>query len=93
MALGFIPDITEYQTEITALSNVIGEYRDSLNCGEADPAEVIPELLEKLTNAGEDTLIEAIQTQITDWGSFEISSKGCGGRSGIKAERPFIKKG
>lgn len=61
--LGFSFDNSEVTNEISALSNVIAQYRPSLQSGIADP-EKLDEFITALKAAGLDKYISTLQTQL-----------------------------
>lgn len=66
-AMGYAWDSTNVSTEIAACSNVINQYRVSLECGMVDVDTVLPEFIEALKSAGIDKIIEEKQAQIDAW--------------------------
>lgn len=66
-ALGFAFDSTPVQTEIASVSAVVAEYQTALDSGNLDPAVGLPEFLEKLDNAGCQTIIDELQAQLDAW--------------------------
>ena len=66
-ALGFSFDTTNVVNEITACQNVTSKYRASLECGEVDPAEVLPQFISDLKAAGIERIIQEKQTQLDAW--------------------------
>ena len=67
VACGFAFDATSVATEMTACSNVYAEYQTSVEYGFVDPAVGIPEMNEKMMNAGLQKIIDAKQEQLTAW--------------------------
>lgn len=65
--LGFSFDASAYDLEITALTNVINEYRPGLESGSSDPETELPKFLEALDKAGADVLLKAYQEQLDAW--------------------------
>lgn len=65
--LGFAPNYADYSTEVAQITAVIGEYGNALTQGRMDPATGIPEFLEKLEQAGINTLLEETQRQLDEW--------------------------
>ena len=45
----------------------MNKYRTSLECGDVDPDEVIPQFLEELEDAGINKIIEEKQNQLNAW--------------------------
>lgn len=68
-ALGFSFDNTAVKTEVAAVTNVIDQYRNALEAGILDPAEKLPEFIEKLKEAGIDKIIQEKQRQLDEWAS------------------------
>jgi putative aldouronate transport system substrate-binding protein len=64
---GFVFDPTNVMNEMTALSNVGQQYLPGLHCGSADPAEVLPQFIKALQDAGIDKVIAEKQTQLDAW--------------------------
>lgn len=64
--LGFSCDTTVIANELTALTNVISEFRPSVNSGIASP-EDYEAFIEKLNNSGLDVVIETYQKQLDEW--------------------------
>ena len=64
--LGFSCDTTSLSNELTALSNVISEYRPSVNAGIASE-EDYEAFIEKLHNSGLDKVIQTYQEQLDAW--------------------------
>lgn len=61
--LGFIPDTTQYKTEVTNCSNVMSKYLDILNTGTADPVPTIKKMDKELKTAGYDKIQAGLQKQ------------------------------
>ncbi len=66
-AMGFIFNDANVQNEVAALTNVIAQYRGSLNSGSVDPEVYIPKFLEELEKAGIDKVIAEKQSQFDEW--------------------------
>lgn len=66
-AMGFAFDSTTVTTELTAVTNVYEEYQKSLEYGFVDPDVGIPEMLEKMNNAGLQKIIDEKQAQLDAW--------------------------
>lgn len=66
-ALGFVFDPVPVQNEIATVSAVVKEYETSLSTGAINPEEALPEFLEKLNQAGAETIIAEVQTQLDAW--------------------------
>ena len=62
--LGFSYDSTNMANEISAVTNVIAEYRQALESGTTDPDEYLPKFIQALKDAGADTLIADMQAQL-----------------------------
>ncbi|WP_100407575.1 ABC transporter substrate-binding protein [Bacillus solitudinis] len=68
-ALGFTFNAEPVRNEYTAVSNVINQYKLSLETGTVDPEKVLPEFIAKLKTAGIDTIIAEKQRQLDEWAS------------------------
>lgn len=66
-ALGFAFNSGPVKNEITALNNVIEQYRKALESGTYDPGDKLPELREKLKSSGVDKVIAEKQKQLDEW--------------------------
>lgn len=66
-ALGFTFDSTEVSAEYAAVKSVMDEYRKPLEMGAGDPETLLPEFIQKLKDAGIDTVIQAKQEQLDAW--------------------------
>lgn len=64
--MGFSCDTTAVTNELSAISNVLGEYRPQIDSGVAD-MEVYEEFLEKLESCGIDKVIALYQEQLDAW--------------------------
>lgn len=63
---GFIPDYTDYQTELAQVKATYDEYAQGFyTCADLD--EYLAERTEKLKAAGIDTLVAGIQAQLDEW--------------------------
>ncbi|MDO5401371.1 MAG: extracellular solute-binding protein [Eubacteriales bacterium] len=62
---GFVFDNSVCATESAAIANVYAEYAFNLMSGAVNPDEVLPEFLEKLNEAGMETLVNAANEQMT----------------------------
>lgn len=60
----FVVDDTNISAELAALVNVVDEYKRPLDLGAVDPETALPELKEKLKQAGIDKVIEEIKKQL-----------------------------
>jgi putative aldouronate transport system substrate-binding protein len=65
--MGFSYDPTPVQNEISAITNVIAQYRPALECGSVDPATELPKFQKALDDAGADRVIAEIQKQLDAW--------------------------
>ncbi|MBQ9210778.1 MAG: ABC transporter substrate-binding protein [Clostridia bacterium] len=63
-AMGFTPDLSTVENENLAVKAVIEEYRRELYTGTSDPEVVIPEMLERMNEAGLQTIIAEVQAQL-----------------------------
>ena len=63
-AMGFTPDIAPVETECLAIKAIIEEYRHELYTGTSDPEVVIPEMLERMNEAGLEKVKAEIQAQL-----------------------------
>ncbi|WP_372631592.1 ABC transporter substrate-binding protein [Cohnella sp.] len=66
-ALGFIFDGSNVKTEYAAVSNVINEYKLSLETGSVDPDKILPQFIDKLQAAGIDKIVAEKQKQLDEW--------------------------
>ncbi len=62
---GYVFDITNVETELAAMSNVAEGYSLALCAGAVDPAEKLPEFLQKLEDAGMPKYLEEANAQLT----------------------------
>ena len=62
--LGFAFDGSTVETEMGALANVAAEYALALNTGTVDPAEKLPEYIQKLKDNGIDKVVGEANTQL-----------------------------
>ncbi len=67
VAMGFVFDSSNVQTEYTAVTNVIDQYLPGLSCGSVDPATELPVFLQRLDEAGLGTIIAEKQSQLDAW--------------------------
>ena len=63
--IGFTFDPSNVSTEQSALVNVAAEYALALDTGAVDPAEKLPEFLQKLNDAGMQAYLDESNTQLT----------------------------
>lgn len=64
VAIGFTFNNESVYNQYTAVTNVIDEYRDALMYGQVDVAEMLPEFLAELKDAGIDEVIAEKQAQL-----------------------------
>jgi putative aldouronate transport system substrate-binding protein len=62
--LGYTLNAKSIDTEIGSLSNVAAEYALALNTGTIDPAEKLPEFIQKLKDNGIDKVVTEANTQL-----------------------------
>ncbi len=65
--LGFAFNAKPVETELAALANVAGEYALALSTGSVDPAEKLPEFLQKLKDNGIDKVVDEANKQLDDF--------------------------
>ncbi len=65
--LGYAFDNSEVKSEYAAVTDVLTQYRASLETGSVDPEVVLPEFISALKAAGIDTIIEANQASLDAW--------------------------
>jgi putative aldouronate transport system substrate-binding protein len=63
----FVVDDTEISAELAAIANVVDEYKRPLDLGVIDPATGLPELKEKLKQAGIDKVMAEIREQLVEF--------------------------
>lgn len=63
--IGFTFDASNVQVEQSALVNVAAEYALALDTGAVNPAEKLPEFLQKLSDAGMQTYVDEANAQLT----------------------------
>ncbi|UVI30471.1 ABC transporter substrate-binding protein [Paenibacillus spongiae] len=66
-ALGFVFDFTPVKTEKANVDSVIDELYYAISSGSVDPGKYLPQFLEKLKDAGADTIIAEKQKQLDAW--------------------------
>lgn len=66
-ANGFTFDSSKVATEMAAVQNVYDEYQKSVEFGFIDPEKAIPEMNEKMINAGLQKIMDEKQTQLNAW--------------------------
>ena len=64
---GFIFDETPVQTEVAATLNIVKEYNNVLKVGAVDPEKTLPEFLNKLREAGSETIVAEMQKQFDEF--------------------------
>ncbi|MGO4373890.1 ABC transporter substrate-binding protein, partial [Paenibacillus sp. MCAF20] len=70
-ALGFAFNSEPLKTEITAIQNVMGQYRKGLESGSIDPAAKLEEFRGKLKTAGLEKVIAEKQKQLDAWAAAQ----------------------
>ncbi len=63
---GFSADTTSVSTQLSAISNVLGEYQAGIDSGISEP-EVYEDFLAKLDAAGIQDVIDLYETQLDEW--------------------------
>ncbi|WP_026510290.1 ABC transporter substrate-binding protein [Butyrivibrio sp. LC3010] len=66
-AMGFTFDNSDVSAEYTALANVYSEYQSQLELGFINPEEGLPELVNRLKEAGLDDYMAAKQAALDEW--------------------------
>jgi len=66
-ALGFSYNASALKNETAALSNVVEQYKRVLETGSVDPADKLPEFIDKLKKAGIEKVIAEKQKQLDEW--------------------------
>jgi len=66
-ALGFVFDFTPVKTEKANVDAVIDELYYAISSGSIDPEKYLPQFLDKLKNAGTDTILAEKQKQLDEW--------------------------
>ena len=64
---GFIFDSSAVQNEVANCSAIYSEYQYPLLCGAVDPEEIIPQLNERLDQAGADKILKEMQRQVDEF--------------------------
>ncbi len=64
---GFTPTTVNIMNESAAVTNVVEQYNDSLKYGDVNPADVYPQFIQALKDAGIDKIIADFQTQVDEW--------------------------
>lgn len=70
-ALGFSFNPQKVKSEITAINNVMGQYRKILETGTVSPAQKLAEFNSKLKAAGIDKVIAEKQRQLDEWAAAD----------------------
>lgn len=65
--LGFTFDSSAYANEISAVTNAVAEYHNSLISGMSDPEAELQAFRDKLDGSGMQTLVSAVQEQLDAW--------------------------
>jgi putative aldouronate transport system substrate-binding protein len=66
-AIGFVPDLTPYKTQIANMGNVYNEIGISLYLGVVDPAKYFDECNKKYVKAGINDVVAGVQKQFNDY--------------------------
>ena len=66
-AFGFHMDATNLTSQCSAVDNVIQQYVYSLQCGEVNPDEVLPQFISAMESAGVTDIISETQKQLDAW--------------------------
>jgi putative aldouronate transport system substrate-binding protein len=66
-ALGFVVDRTPIQTEVAQVTAVLEELGRPIDWGWVAYDDAAPELIERINEAGAQTIIDEIQRQLNDW--------------------------
>jgi putative aldouronate transport system substrate-binding protein len=65
--LGFVFNPTAVQNEISTITNLLTQYRPTLECGSVDPGTELPKFLKILDDAGAEKIIAEAQRQLDEW--------------------------
>lgn len=65
--MDFSFDASDYSMEVTQITNVINQYRPSIESGSVDPETEIPKFLDALEAAGGDKYLAAYQQQLDEY--------------------------
>ena len=65
--LGYAYDATNCETQMGAVANVVAEYMLSLCTGTVDPAEKLPEFLQKLEDNGINEILDDANAQLDEF--------------------------
>ena len=66
-AVGFSPDLTNVMDKCLAISAIWQEYKAELQTGTSDPDVVIPEMTQRMDEAGMQDVIAEVQAQLDAW--------------------------
>ncbi len=66
-AFGYVFDPTNVETELAALANVAGQYALALDAGAMDPETALPEFLQKLDDAGMQSVVDEANRQLEEY--------------------------
>ncbi len=66
-AFGYVFDPSPVSAQVAGVTSVASQYRGLVGFGAADPAEVLPEFIEALKDAGIDEIIAENQKQLDAW--------------------------
>lgn len=66
-AKGFTWDSSVAENEIVACNTVLEKYRDGLDTGELDPAEIFPKIEQEFEAAGIQKILDEKQRQLDEW--------------------------
>jgi putative aldouronate transport system substrate-binding protein len=69
--LGFVYDPSNVRNELAQITALIAEYLPGLSTGSVNPDEKIPELIEKMNQAGMGTVIEDASEQLKTWAASQ----------------------
>ncbi len=70
-AFGFVFDSTPVQTQVAACTAVVDQYYVVISTGSQNPADAIPEFLNKLEQAGINEIIAEKQRQLDAWAALK----------------------
>ncbi len=65
--LGYTFDTANVTTQLTAVQNVVNEYKATLTTGNVNPEEAVPGFIQALKDAGIDEIIKENQSQLDAW--------------------------
>lgn len=66
-AVGFVPDLTPYKTQIANMASVNDELLASLTLGMVDPDKYLPQYKTKIDKAGINDVVAGVQKQLDDY--------------------------